>query len=613
MSSMQMLLDGIAAVVRAHLDAEVQLDDIEPPQKTEFGDLAVPCFPFSKVARKPPAAIAAELAPLLGSVEGVREAVAVGPFVNIHIEDGPRTVMVLERVHETLGKGRDLDGQTVFVEFSSPNANKPQHLGHVRNNLLGDSVCRLLAARGAKVVRTNLINDRGLPIFKSLWQWRETCPEMTPADAGVKGDLFVGNLYVAFANQEAIEKQQAQEKLRADGVGTEGLEFDRLVDAQCPSIVGARDLMRAWEGGDQEVRDQWEMMIGWVLEGFDATYQRMGIEFDRIDRESGLYLLGRTHVLRAVEDGLAVQDADDSVWMDLSNDGLDRKLLLRSDGTSVYITQDIGVAITRKKDLDFDRGIYIVGSEQDYHFQALFLVLHRLGQEWSDRLQHLSYGMIGLPDGRMKSREGRVVDADDLMDQVMQAVVANIQTRAQEDDGPAGQYARELAGDAERLQRTAEEVAQGALRFFVLKFNPRKDFVFDPEASIALTGDTGPYVQYTHARCCQLLHKALDAQRLPDPTMAALEHPLEREVLLVLLRYSKVVAKAAESANPAGICSYLLELCRSFNSFYAPQANLPILGAEPALSSARLGLVEGVREVLADGLGLLGMNAPNQM
>ncbi len=582
-----------------------ELPELSPtvPERQEHGDLSIPCHPLARIFRKAPQAIAGDLAATLEGCDGLARAEAVNGFLNLHFDPARWFAAALGPVltdPARYGHAPAPSGQRVMVEFSSPNTNKPLHLGHVRNNLLGNTVSNLLAAQGHEVVRANLVNDRGIHICKSMLAYQRFGGGETPEDAGIKGDLFVGKYYVRF-DQEAT-----------------GEDDDELLE-------GARELLRRWEAGDDEAVALWKRMNGWVYQGMDQTYARLGIHFDRIYYESETYKLGRSTVLDALERGIGERGDDGSVSIDLSDDGLDRKALLRSDGTSLYITQDIGTAQRKQDDYGLDRSIYVVGSEQDYHFKVLFLILGKMGFDWAVGLKHLSYGMVYLPEGKMKSREGKVVDADDLMEDVVVSVRERMLARDQELRGEDGEDPRECAsavaehsGQAlEEIGAISETVGMGALKFYMLKFGARKDFTFKPDESISLQGDTGPYVQFAYTRIVGILrkagidHESLAGAPLEAADLASLGNPEERALCQLLGRFPQEVAVAADSLNPAAICAFLLQVAQAFHRFVHDHKVLH--GDDPGQVAARVCLCMATAVVLRQGLALLGIEAPARM
>ncbi len=629
-------LDGLrAAVLAAVVDAlgemapDADLPPLAPapPEREEHGDLSLPCHPLARVLRRAPQQIAADVAERIGRRPFIATAEAVSGFLNVRFQPEVLARAILAPIlgdPEGCGRAPAPSGRRVMVEFSSPNTNKPQHLGHVRNNLLGAAISNLLEARGDEVIRANLINDRGIHICKSMVAYRRHGRGRTPATEGVKGDLFVGGYYVLFDRESAGERRRLRLELEERGLA--GEELDAEVERRAPLLNEARDLLRRWEAGDAEVVDLWRTMNGWVYEGFDETYRRLGIRFDKVYHESETYQLGRRTVLEALERGVCARGPDGSVWIDLTDEDLDRKLLLRADGTSVYITQDIGTAQLKHADFDLDRSLYVVGSEQDYHFKVLFLTLARMGFPWARGLEHVSYGMVFLPEGKMKSREGKVVDADDLMAEVVDAVRERM-TRRDADlrDGSAAAGARgAAAGVAEHsaaalqdVEGISEAVGMGALKFYMLKFGPRKDFTFRPDESISLQGDTGPYVQFAYTRIIGILRKAgLSADDpaawpIASADLGALVEPEERALMRLLGRFDDDVQSAAEHLNPAALCATLLGVAQAFHRFVHDH---PVLAAPTdGLRDARLCLSIATGIVLRSGLRLLGIDAPERM
>ena len=481
------------------------------------------------------------------------------------------------------------DSQLVMIEYSSPNTNKPLHLGHVRNNLLGYSLSCIMEANGYKVVKTNIVNDRGIHICKSMLAWQKWGNGATPESTGKKGDHLIGDFYVAFDKHYKAEIKELVDK----GMSPEEAE------KQAPLIQEAHDMLRRWEAGDPEVRALWKKMNDWVYAGFDETYKRMGVSFDKIYYESDTYLVGRDTVLEGLEKGLFYRKEDNSVWADLTPDGLDHKLLLRSDGTSVYMTQDIGTAQLRYKDYPIDRMIYVVGNEQNYHFQVLSLLLDKLGFKWGKDLVHFSYGMVELPNGKMKSREGTVVDADELMDEMIST-------------------ATEMAGEPGRLQGVPDEeradvlrmIGLGALKYFILKVDPRKTMLFDPSESIDFNGNTGPFIQYTHARIQSVLRKCCDNYKIADISKVA---PNDKETSLIqkLADFTIVVAEAGRNYSPALIANYVYDLAKEYNQFYHDCSILKEM--EEPVRCFRLLLSATVADVIKRGMGLLGIEVPDRM
>lgn len=565
---------------------------IQKTRKEFEGDMTLVVFPLLKLSRKSPEATAEEIgSALVGAVPEISGYNVIKGFLNISLS--PR--FWAERLNEILstpGYGRRAaNGRTVMVEYSSPNTNKPLHLGHVRNNLLGYSVSLILEAAGYRVIKVNLVNDRGIHICKSMLAWQKFGRGETPASSGKKGDHLVGDYYVAFDKAYKAEVKE----LTAAGMSEE--EAKR----EAPIMREAQQMLRRWEAKDLEVYSLWETMNGWVYEGFDKTYEAMGVGFDKVYYESQTYLLGKSIVEEGLAKGVFYRRDDGSVWCDLTSDGLDEKLLLRGDGTSVYMTQDLGTAFRRFEDNRLDDMIYVVGNEQNYHFQVLKLGLKKLGYaDWSDHITHLSYGMVELPEGKMKSREGTVVDADDLIEGMVST-------------------AREMSAELGKLDGCSEEEANavstmvglGALKYFILKVDPKKTMLFDPRESIDFNGNTGPFIQYTHARIRSVLRKAAEAGI--DFGGAATADYLREEIDLVksLTEYPSVVKSAGENFAPSVVGAYVYELAKQFNGYYHDHS---ILKEENAgVRTMRLQLAQQVARVIKEGMKLLGIDVPERM
>lgn len=566
------------------------------PQATrrEFeGNLTIVVFPWVKAARRAPEQVAAAIGDYLVANEpAVKSYNAVKGFLNLVIEprywNGVLSAIAAEPHYGHREAGAD--APLVMVEYSSPNTNKPLHLGHVRNNLLGYSLACIMEACGNRVVKTNIVNDRGIHICKSMLAWQKWNNGATPESTGKKGDHLIGDCYVNFDLHYKAEVKQLMEQ---------GMSEDEA-KAASPLMAEAREMLRRWEDGDAEVRGLWEMMNGWVYAGFDETYRRLGVSFDKIYYESQTYLEGKAKVLEGLEKGLMYRKDDGSVWADLTAEGLDHKLLLRADGTSVYMTQDIGTAKMRYADYPIDKMIYVVGNEQDYHFQVLSLLLDRLGFAWGKDLVHFSYGMVELPTGKMKSREGTVVDADDLME----SMVAEARRVSDEMGKIQGLSDEDKAA-------VAEIVGMGALKYFLLKVDPRKNMMFNPAESIDFNGNTGPFIQYAYARMRSVLRKAAEAGHGIGDYSGV--EPCEREITLIqrLGDYPQVVAEAGRSYSPALIANYAYDLVKEYNQFYH---DCPILReSDPAVLSLRLALTEVTARTVADAMGLLGIRVPERM
>ncbi len=567
-------------------------------QKTrrEFeGDYTLVTFPLLRRSRKSPEATAEEIGGhIVANAPEVEAFNVVKGFLNLKLSGAFWGARFAEaKAEPRFGEAPDT-GRTIMIEYSSPNTNKPLHLGHVRNNLLGYSVAQILRACGHRVIRANLVNDRGIHICKSMLAWKLYGGGETPASSGMKGDHLVGKYYVEF---DKLYKEQIRELVAAG-------QSEEEAKKNAPVMREAQEMLRRWEARDPEVRALWETMNGWVYEGFDATYAAMGVAFDKVYYESQTYLLGKNIVEEGLAKGVFYRRPDNSVWIDLTGDGLDEKLLLRGDGTSVYMTQDLGTAFRRFEDNRLDDMIYVVGNEQNYHFQVLKLVLKKLGYAWSDHITHLSYGMVELPEGKMKSREGTVVDADDL-------IAGMVQT------------AREMSDELGKLDGCSEEeaaavssmVGLGALKYFILKVDPKKTMLFDPRESIDFNGNTGPFIQYTHARIRSVLRKAQEAgvafDGAPDAGVYGSFVADEVELVKMLTDYPAVVASAGENFAPSIIAAYAYDLAKLFNGYYHDHSILR--EEDAAVRRMRLQLAEQVARVLRAAMGLLGIDVPERM
>lgn len=575
------------------IDADAGSVQIQTTKKEFEGNLTIVTFPWVKAARKSPEAVGQEIgAWLVDNEPAVDRFNVIKGFLNIVVEPSFWS-SVLEHIRATENYGFTPvteKSPLVMVEYSSPNTNKPLHLGHVRNNLLGYSLAEILKACGNRVIKTNIVNDRGIHICKSMLAWQKWGDGATPESRHQKGDHLIGDFYVLFDKHYKAELAE----LMAAGATEEEAA------AKSPLMQEARAMLRAWEAKDPEVRALWEKMNAWVYEGFDTTYKRMGVDFDKIYYESQTYLEGKEKVLEGLEKGLMYRREDGSVWADLTADGLDHKLLLRSDGTSVYMTQDIGTAKMRYADFPIDKMIYVVGNEQNYHFQVLSLLLDRLGFKWGKDLVHFSYGMVELPEGKMKSREGTVVDADDLMDEMV-TTARTVSAELGKLDGCTSEEVAEIT----------ETVGLGALKYFLLKVDPRKNMTFNPKESIDFNGNTGPFIQYTYARIRSVLRKAAEA----DMTIGnyAGVKPGDREIDLIqrLADFPTVVAEAGRTYSPALIANYAYELVKQYNQFYH---DCSILKEEDeAVRSLRLVLSECTARTVKSAMGLLGIKVPERM
>lgn len=595
MSLDNIISEAVAKAVKELYGVDAAPSSITPQttRKDFEGNLTIVVFPWVKAARKAPEAVGKEIGDWLVENEpAVDRYNVVKGFLNLVIEPTFWS-SVLQHILQTKDYGTVTsteESPLVMIEYSSPNTNKPLHLGHVRNILLGDSLSRILGACGNRVVRTNIVNDRGIHICKSMLAWQKWGDGVTPEKAGKKGDHLIGDFYVLFDKHFKAEVKGLMEK---------GMSEDEAKNAS-PLMAEAREMLRRWEAKDPEIRSLWEMMNSWVYAGFDETYDRMGVGFDKIYYESSTYLKGKEKVLEGLEKGLMYRKDDGSVWADLTSDGLDHKLLLRSDGTSVYMTQDIGTAQMRFADYPIDRMIYVVGNEQNYHFQVLSLLLDRLGFQWGKDLVHFSYGMVELPEGKMKSREGTVVDADDLMDEMV--------TTARAVSGERGQLE---GASEEEVKDITEMVGLGALKYFLLKVDPRKNMTFNPKESIDFNGNTGPFIQYTHARIRSVLRKAADEGFTTGEFITVA--PGEREIALIqrLADYPSTVAEAGNSLSPALIANYVYELAKEYNQFYHDCSILK--ESDESKRSLRLALSETTARTIASAMGLLGIRVPDRM
>lgn len=585
--------DGIKALYGADVPAaQIQLQKT----KKEFeGHLTVVVFPFLRLSKKSPEATAQELGEYLKANNPlVSDFNVIKGFLNLSVAT-PSWVELLNEIHNTPNFGIKTagdDAKLVMVEYSSPNTNKPLHLGHVRNNLLGYSLSKIMEANGYKVVKTNIVNDRGIHICKSMLAWQKYGNGETPQSSGKKGDHLVGDYYVAFDKHYKAELADLKDK----GMSDEEAESNSTL------MKEAREMLIKWEANDTEVRELWNAMNGWVYEGFDETYKKMGVDFDKIYYESETYLEGKEKVEEGLAKGTLFQKEDGSVWADLTPEGLDQKLLLRADGTSVYMTQDIGTAKMRFSDYPIDKMIYVVGNEQNYHFQVLSIILDKLGFEWGKGLVHFSYGMVELPEGKMKSREGTVVDADDLMEEMIRT--------AKETSLELGKLDHVSADQADEISRI---VGMGALKYFILKVDARKNMTFNPQESIDFNGNTGPFIQYTYARIQSVLRKAGEAGILiPEELDTQIEiSEKERGLIQLVADFATVVEQAGKDYSPSGIANYIYELVKEYNQFYH---DFSILREEnEEMKKFRLVLSQNVAKTIKNGMNLLGIEVPDRM
>ena len=573
--------------------------------KREFeGNLTLVVFPFLKISKKKPEDTAQEIGQyLVENCPAIASFNVVKGFLNLVIAQSAWLGLLADiNADEKFGEKKATeDSPLVMIEYSSPNTNKPLHLGHVRNNLLGWSLAKIMEANGNKVVKTNIVNDRGIHICKSMLAWLKYGNGETPETSGKKGDHLIGDYYVAFDKHYREEVKQLTAQYVAEGMGEE--EAEKKAKEEAPLIKEAHEMLVKWEQNDPEVRALWKKMNDWVYAGFDETYKALGVGFDKIYYESETYLKGKAKVEEGLAKGLFERHEDNSVWADLTGEGLDKKLLLRSDGTSVYMTQDIGTAEMRFKDFPIDKMIYVVGNEQNYHFQVLSILLDRLGFKWGKELVHFSYGMVELPNGKMKSREGTVVDADDLVE----TMIADAKQTSEE----LGKF-NDMT-DEERNE-IARIVGMGALKYFILKVDARKNMLFNPEESIDFNGNTGPFIQYTHARIRSILRKAAETQEnidLANVNTDGLLSQKEIDLIQKLNEYGTVVEQAGKDYSPSGIANYCYELTKEFNQFYHDYS---ILKEEDAnKKSVRLVLAKNVAKVIKNGMALLGIEVPERM
>ncbi|MCI7155770.1 MAG: arginine--tRNA ligase [Prevotella sp.] len=601
----QQIINAALAAVKELYGQEVpeKMVQLQKTKKEFEGNLTLVVFPFLKISRKKPDETAREIGEYIKqNCEAIADFNAVGGFLNLIIDKKAWLGLLNEmNQNEKFGEKPVTEASPlVMIEYSSPNTNKPLHLGHVRNNLLGWSLAQIMEANGNRVVKTNIVNDRGIHICKSMLAWLKFGNGETPETSGKKGDHLIGDYYVAFDKHYRAEVAELKAKFVAEGMDEE--QAEKKAKEESPLIKEAHEMLVKWEQNDPEVRALWKKMNDWVYAGFDETYKALGVGFDKIYYESNTYLVGKKKVEEGLAKGLFFRKDDNSVWADLTDEGLDQKLLLRSDGTSVYMTQDIGTAEMRFNDFPIDKMIYVVGNEQNYHFQVLSILLDRLGFKWGKELVHFSYGMVELPNGKMKSREGTVVDADDLI----AAMVAD-----------AKQTSEELGKFKDMSEEERNEIARivglGALKYFILKVDARKNMLFNPEESIDFNGNTGPFIQYTYARIRSILRKA-QAEGISIPATLEGTMPLnEKEIELIqkLNEFGAAVEQAGKDYSPSGIANYCYELTKAFNQFYHDYS---ILGADTEEEKVvRLVLAQNVGKTLKNGMALLGIEVPERM
>jgi len=580
----------VKEAVKALYQSELESVEFQATRKEFAGDITVVVFPMLRVIKGNPVVIGEQIGNyLLEHVDLVKSFNVVKGFLNIVIDDA-YYIQFFDTIknNQNYGYVNETDQEAIMVEYSSPNTNKPLHLGHVRNVLLGYSVAEILKASGKTVYKTQIINDRGIHICKSMLAWQRFGNGETPESTGLKGDKLVGNYYVAF---DKAYKAEISDLI------SEGL-IEEEAKKKAPILLAAQDMLRKWEAGDNEVVDLWKRMNGWVYDGFEETYKAIGVDFDEYYYESQTYLLGKEFIAEGLKTGVFEKDPDGSVWCDLTDEGLDRKIVLRADGTAVYMTQDIGTAIQRIKDYpDVGGMVYTVGNEQDYHFKVLFLILKKLGFDWAKNLFHLSYGMVDLPSGKMKSREGTVVDADDLIDE-MAATAEEISKEL----GKLDDYSEEEKKVLYKI------IGLGALKYYILKVDPKKRILFDPKESIDFQGNTGPFIQYTYARIQSILRKATDSN---TTIRGIVLHEKEKQLLKQLEVFPEVIQNAAEQHSPALVANYTYDLVKDFNSFYQ---NVSILGADSiAEKSFRVQLSKTVGQTIKNAFAVLGIDVPERM
>ena len=585
------------------MDATEKMLQLQKTRSEFEGNLTLVVFPFVKAAKKSPEQTAQEIGEYMqNNCTAVEKFNVVKGFLNLSIGDGA-WLELLKAIDsdERFGTKKAEDGAPlVMIEYSSPNTNKPLHLGHVRNNLLGWSLAQIMEANGNRVVKTNIVNDRGIHICKSMLAWQKWGNGETPESSGKKGDHLIGDYYVLFDKHYREEQSQLQAQLVEAGMAPD--EAAKRAKDEAPLIKEAHEMLVKWEQGDPEVRALWEKMNNWVYAGFDETYKKMGVSFDKIYYESQTYLKGKAKVEEGLAKGLFERHEDNSVWADLTNEGLDQKLLLRSDGTSVYMTQDIGTAEMRFQDYPIDKMIYVVGNEQNYHFQVLSILLDRLGFKWGKELTHFSYGMVELPNGKMKSREGTVVDADDLMELMVEDAYKTSMELGKFDDMTE-----------EERREIARIVGMGALKYFILKVDARKNMLFNPEESIDFNGNTGPFIQYTYARIRSILRKSEEIRVKSEAFATAIPSLSEKEVELIqkMSEFGAAVEQAGKDYSPSGIANYCYELTKVFNQFYHDYSILN--EPDEQKKTVRLMLAKNVAKIIKSGMGLLGIEVPERM
>lgn len=600
------LEQAIISTLNEKFNQEFQIK-LDVPERPEHGDFTLPCFIFSKILKKAPVMIAVEIKKALDDkkIDYIEEIVTIGAYLNFKLKKGfyfSKVINEIFNLNEKYGENILDQDKTIMIEFSSPNTNKPLHLGHIRNNILGDSISKIYDFSGYNVIKTNLLNDRGIHICKSIVAWQKFGNNETPESTGMKGDHFVGKYYVTFEKKLKEEQDIFIKALNIDFSTLEEKEQEKILEdfSKKSELMNlAREMLVKWENSDEEVINNWKKMNEWVISGFKESYENLGIDFDKYYFESNTYKLGKDYALGGIDKGVCYQKEDGSVWIKLPEKKFGNdKLLLRKDGTSVYMTQDIGTTFLKFSDFKLDKAVWVVASEQDYHFQVLFKIMELLGFEKASECHHLSYGMIYLPEGRMKSREGKVVDADDLVNEMREKAKEEI-------------VKRNRPFNEDELDEISKIVGLGALKFYILQYNAKTDFVFDPNASIDFNGKTGPYIQYTHARISSLL-KTLGELELNDSDYSKLKSQEDFDLLKLLEQFPKIVEKSCDNYNTSVIAEYLYDTASSFNSFYSKSDNrIKDMSLED--QKPRIAIAKACKIVIKNGLALLGITAPDRM
>jgi arginyl-tRNA synthetase len=594
MDTIDKIKQDIKSNIQSIYQQKIDDFDLDIPPQADLGDYAFPCFELAKKLSKNPAEVAKDLNEKFSAETYIEKTKNIGPYLNIFVNNDFVKESITEiNKNKKFGQNKYGQNKKVLIEFSGPNTNKPQHVGHVRNDCLGQALVNIYKAAGYKTTAVNIINDRGVHIVKSMLAWQEFANGETPESTGMKGDHLVGKYYVKFGQElkKEEEKYYSVKNINLDSL--DNLERKKTEEEFLKNskwMSKARVMLQAWENNDPEVKKLWKTMNDWVYKGYDQTYHDLGIEFDHLDFESDTYLLGKNIIDQGLKNKVFFKRDDGSVWIDLSKDGLDQKLVLRSDGTSVYMTQDLGTAERRHKKFKFDQAIYVVGNEQDYHFKVLFLILKKLGYKWADNLYHLSYGMVSLPGGKMKSREGKTADADDL-------IATMIST------------AKKLTTKSNKKE-IAEIVGLGALKFFMLATNPQKNIVFKPEESISFDGYTGTFIQYTHARISTMLNKADKINNLSKIKDFDFNKE-EKKLVKTLLAFTEIIQKSASNQNPSLLTQYLFDLAKTYNNFY--QQHSVLQADNENTKQIRINISKLTKQVLKDGLALLGIKSPDMM